>query len=95
MFPRRVVCHWEEEKEVSKIGLFSANADDLVVILAPSVKDLEEILNLCYIEAKNISLNFTIEISICIKFCKNKIFKHIYTAIFLGSGVIHFLITLT
>ena len=70
-----------------RLGLFMSNiiayADDLVV-MAPSVTALQNILNICYLEARNLSLTFNPKKSFCIKFFKGQKYKKINAKGFFG-----------
>ena len=77
-----------------RLGLFMSNiiayADDLVV-MAPSVTALQNILNICFREATNLSLTFNPNKSFCIKFFKGRKYEKINARVSLGNVLIDFI----
>ena len=93
IYINNVIKSVSQSKVGCKLGIFSSNiiayADDLVV-LAPSVSALQNLLNICYNETKNILLNFNTEKSVCVKFKKCNKFTEINSCIELGNVTLKF-----
>ena len=76
-----------------RLGLFSTNiigyADDLV-LLSPSVYGLQQLIDICYNESVFLKLNFNPKKSLCIKFCKSRIYKQLRPLIRLNDVCLDF-----